>query len=484
MRRHIPRRPIRPQTFERRVDVPEAERPRRLPLDEAYAPPLTLGTTGKGLIVGDAAPVSASLCGPVRDFFGACDVTYLARPFIGYAQCSDLMQDGLMQAGVETVADEMTRKFVELSFPDEEDKKLVEAEFARLDVPGVFNRAAALCGYFGGCLVYLDTGDAPEELIKPLALTPEFIARGSLRGLRVIEPVVCTPGWYESSDPLKADYFEPRSWFVQSTEVHASRLLLFRQNVPPLLLKAAYNFFGVPAVQIALDYVAHFTGTRESAARLLKKFSLTVFKTDISRLLYGGDATQAKRRIGQFAAMRDNDGVAVLDYESEAMEQLNTPLSGVTDIVRQALELLAVVWRIPAVKLFGISPAGLNATGESDMRNFYDFIASRQVKVFGEPFGRLYKVIQLSALGRIDPDAGFSWVPLWEMTAREKADRDKVLADQDAVYLDRGVLWEQEVRNALSAQPGGRYAGINPDDLPPVEDGADLDDVDKAGRVL
>lgn len=141
--------------------------------------------------------------------------------------------------------------------------------------------------------------------------------------------------------------------------------------------------------------------------RLLKKFSLTVFKTDISRLLYGGDATQAKRRIGQFAAMRDNDGVAVLDYESEAMEQLNTPLSGVTDIVRQALELLAVVWRIPAVKLFGISPSGLNATGESDMRNFYDFVASRQVKIFGEPFARLYKAIQLSTLGRIDTDAGF-----------------------------------------------------------------------------
>ena len=182
--------------------MPEPERPRRLPLDEAYAPPLTLVTAAKRPIVGDAAPAGAALCGPVKDFFGACDVAYLARPFIGYAQCSDLMQDGLMQAGVETVADEMTRKFAELSFPDEEDKKLVEAEFARLDVPGVFNRAAALCGYFGGCLVYLDTGDAPEELSKPLALTPEFIARGSLRGLRVIEPVVCMPGWYESSDRL------------------------------------------------------------------------------------------------------------------------------------------------------------------------------------------------------------------------------------------------------------------------------------------
>lgn len=484
---HTPRKPeTQPPTPERQVNVPEPDAPPRRPLAEVYEPPLTLGTPGRNAkLAGDATPVpAAALCGPVRDFFGACEVSYLARPFIGYAQCADLMQDGLMQAGVETVADEMTRKFIELSAPDETVKKRLEAELLRLDVRGVFNRAAAWCGYFGGCLVYMDTGAAGAELAKPISLTPDFIAQGSLLGLRIIEPVVATPGWYNSADPLAADYFEPRAWYVQSTLVDASRLLVFRQNTPPLLLKAAYNFFGVPAVQIALDYVAHFTQTRESAAKLLKKFSTTVFKTDISRLLYGGDAAQAKARIGQFAAQRDNDGVAVLDYESEAMEQLNTPLSGVDVIVRQALELLAVVWRIPAVKLFGISPAGLNATGESDMQNFYDYVASRQAKVFAEPLGRLLKAVQLSVTGRVDPAVSYEFVPLWEMTAREKADRDKVLADMDAVYLDRGVLWEEEVRNALAAQPGGRYAGVDPGNLPPPPETGQLDDVDKAGRVL
>lgn len=481
--------PVQPAP-ERRMNVPEPEsRPLR-PLEEAYAPPLTLGRSASAAGVatpktGDAAltPTSApALSGAVKEFFGACEVEYLARPFIGYAMCADLMQDGLMQAGVETVADEMTRKFIEISAPDEMVKKRLEAELQRLDVRGVFNRAAAWCGYFGGCLVYMDTGDAPEDLAKPIALTPEFIAQGSLRGLRLIEPVVATPGWYNSSDPLAADYFEPRAWYVQSTLVDASRLLVFRQNTPPLLLKAAYNFFGVPAVQIALDYVAHFTQTRESAAKLLKKFSTTVFKTDISRLLYGGDAAQAKARIGQFAAQRDNDGVAVLDYESEAMEQLNTPLSGVDVIVRQALELLAVVWRIPAVKLFGISPAGLNATGESDMQNFYDFIASRQGKVFAAPLERLLKVVQLSVAGAVDPAVTYSFVPLWEMTAREKADRDKVLADTDAVYLDRGVISEEEARNALAAQPGGRYAGIDPGKVPPMPQ-ASIRDPDYAGGI-
>lgn len=193
-----------------------------------------------------------------------------------------------MQAGVETVADEMTRKFAELSFSDEEDKKLVEAEFARLDVAGVFNRAAALCGYFGGCLVYLDTGDAPEELSKPLALTPEFIARGSLRGLRVIEPVVCTPGWYESSDPLKADYFEPRSWFVQSTEVHASRLLLFRQNVPRCCSMRPTTFSGCPPSRSRLTMWPTYRTRRERGPAAQEVFPYRLQDGHFPAALRGG----------------------------------------------------------------------------------------------------------------------------------------------------------------------------------------------------
>ncbi|MFQ8761936.1 MAG: anti-CBASS protein Acb1 family protein [Intestinimonas sp.] len=30
--------------------------------------------------------------------------------------------------------------------------------------------------------------------------------------------------------------------------------------------------------------------------------------------------------------------------------------------------------RIPVTKLFGRSPAGMNATGESDLRNYYDYV--------------------------------------------------------------------------------------------------------------
>lgn len=86
-------------------------------------------------------------------------------------------------------------------------------------------------------------------------------------------------------------------------------------------------------------------------------------------------------RVSELVRYRTNDGVFLIDRETENVIKLETPLSSVMDIVRQALEFLAALNRTPAVKLLGISPSGFNATGESDIRNYYDHTTSQQEKV-------------------------------------------------------------------------------------------------------
>ena len=67
---------------------------------------------------------------------------------------------------------------------------------------------------------------------------------------------------------------------------------------------------------------------------------------------------------------RSNDGVIAVDKDAEDIVKVETPMAGVTDVVRQSLEIVAALNRTPAVKLLGISPSGFNATGESDIRNY------------------------------------------------------------------------------------------------------------------
>ncbi|MDR1920267.1 MAG: DUF1073 domain-containing protein [Candidatus Adiutrix sp.] len=415
--------------------------------------------------------------------------------FLGYAALSALAQDGLVSACVETVADDLTRAWIELNragdehIDDTEAEALtaLEGDLKKFRLQEVFHRAASLTGWFGGCLIFIDTGAFGDALREPLNLdgVSAEMRPGALKGFRVVEPVNCFPGVYNCTDPLAPDYFKPRSWWVLSREVHASRFIHMAGNDPPLLLKPAYNFFGIPHAQILYDYIQHFQECRQATQRLLTKFSLTALKTDMQTAMAGGGTADLDERSRYFVRTRNNDGLMVIDNETEDLIKLETPLSGVTDIARQSLEFVAAVNRTPAVKLLGISPAGFNATGESDLRNYYDHIESRQEKLFRAGLDKVLNIIQLNRFGRIDPVINYEFRPLSEADESAVMTTQKLKADIDAVLLDRGVLSPEEVRQRIASDPDSGHNGIDPAELPP-NPGADFpspDDEDRAGAV-
>lgn len=443
---------------------------------KSYGPPATLGRPKV------TPELAMDACGGsnIYDYVGNTTSAFGmfgSAEFIGYAALSNLMQDGLLRIGADTMADEMTRKWVDFDFAGEDKKKGkevnpiiadIETEFTRLDVRGVFRQAEFYNEFFGGCLVFIDTGDNEdeEELKTPLALDKAKIKKGSLINLQPIEPVNVYPGRYNSSEPLKDDYFEPSTWFVLGKEVHKSRLLFFAANTPPILLKPAYNFFGIPPVQMILDYVANFTDSREAAARLLQKFSMTNLGTNLEAILQGGGCEQMDARAQLIAKYRDNNSLIMTDMETELLTQINTPLSGVIDIVRQALEFAIAIWRIPVVKFLGVSPGGMNATGESDFQNFYDHIMSVQEKRFRKNIQTVLEIVQLNLGKEPDPNISFKFVPLKEMSAKETAEIQKMDAETTDIYVTSGIVSQQEVRQKIADDPDSGFNAIDVDDVP------------------
>lgn len=416
----------------------------------------------------------------------------LAAPkFLGYALLSSIAQDPLIRAGIETIADDMTRKFIDLTSKGEEDLSDtisdLESDLQVFRVKSLFNRALSLTGYMGGCLVYIDVGELDDEEKKaPLYLDSATFKAGSLRGFKIIEPINVYPGVYNSSDPTADDYFNPKTWFVLGKEYHKSRFLYFSQNEVPLLLKPLYNFFGISLSQQVLEYVQNFTENRRSAQRLLNKFSLTIWKTDMSAFLSGGDCNSLTQRVKYFNAQRNNDGTALIDKELEDMVQINTPLSGVTDIVSMSLDLAPVILGISKDKYFGDLPKGLNASSEGTNRIYYDKIQSLNEKISCDNVEKVIKILQLNRYGKIDDNISFQFAPLWEMDERERAEINKIHADTAAVYVDRGCLSQEEVRGSLADNPDSGYSNIDVDDVPETDNFADVDleDKDEAGSVF
>lgn len=421
-------------------------------------------------------------------------VAFSALPqFVGYGVLTGLTQNGLIRAGVEMIADESCHEWVELKRSDagntdanagNERIQRIEREMRRFGIRDVFKRAMELCGYYGGCLVYIDTGETdPAKLKMPLVRASAMIERGSIRGFIPIEPFNVAPGNYDSSRPWSKHYFEPVSWWIQGQEIHASRFLYFAVNPVPTLIKPAYNFFGIPTAQIVLDVVDHFTKCREAVARLIEKFSMTIFKTDMSGLLQGGGRTDLDRRIQFMCDNRDNDAIIAInagDINSggEDILKADTNLAGVTDIVRQSMEMVAAYFNEPVVKLWGISPAGFNATGDADLRNHYDHIATLQNAVFRKQLEDVLTLIQLDTFGDIDSGITFDFLPLNKEDDRTIIETQKIRADIDATLIAAGVISQEESRARIAADPDSGYNSIDADALPITPDDFMLSEIE------
>lgn len=400
---------------------------------------------------------------------------YAGTPtFMGYMALAQLSQDGVIKAGVELRADEMTRRWIEFQYQGEGGDELIEgieAEMTRLHVDKVCRDAAQMCGFYGGCLVYIDMGDlTDEDLILPLGSDSDTFRPNSIKGLKIIEPFYVAPGRYSCYNPIDKDYFVPQSWLINGREVHASRFLYFAEDKPPTVLLPSYNFFGIPLAQSVIDSVIGFEESSKSAARMLSKYACTVFKTDMNEVLSGGTGNEIQKRINYFAQYRDNDGVMTIDKEAEDIVLSSHSLGGVTDIVRQQMEIVAAMFGEPAVKLWGISPNGFNATGDSDMRSHYDHINAVQERILRDPLEYLVKLLQLNKFGDVDDNLTFEFVPLSDEDEHLQAEVQKIKVDSMSQLFDRGIISGEEARHLLATDPESGFDDIDEDSVPEPPD--------------
>ncbi len=397
--------------------------------------------------------------------------------FLGYAYLSGLQQNGFIRAGVEGLADEMTAKFIELirtaDTEDNNDDKInrINEFLNKFQIKELFNKAAALNGYFGGCLIYIDTGE--DDLLSAL---DEKSLNKSIKGFTLIEPINTYPGRYNSTNPLSDNYFKPETWFVLGREVHISRLLYLSSEELSMLLKPAYNFYGISPAQIAADAVSHFIKDREAASRLLHKFSLLVFKTDMGSALYNGNPEELYSRVKVLADFRDNDSVLIIDKEDEDIVTVTTGITGITEIVRLSLELMPIMFRQPLTKFLGISPGGMNSTGESDENNWNEYVLSQCEKQFRKPLKRLLELIQYDLFGEVDDTIDFIFKIQSSNDETKEVNNNKIKADTYVQLTTAGIISPEEARKALAQDERSGFNSIDVDAVPePVDMGSPED---------
>ena len=386
--------------------------------------------------------------------------------FPGFAYLSQLATRAEYRAFASTLSTEMTREWIEFTSKQDDDTdtadkiKLIDAEFKRLGIRGVLQRAVEHDCYFGRAQIFIDIKDADRK--TPLILDPRTVKKGSLNGVNTVEAIWTTPSGYNALDPAAPDFYKPHGWFMLGQQVHASRLMTTVTRPLPDMLKPAFNFAGMSLSQLAEPYVENWLRTRQSVADLINNFSITVLATAMDQVLQGDDdGTDLFARADLFTATRSNRGLMLLDKEREELVQVNTPLSGLHELQAQSQEHMCSVSRTPAIVLTGISPSGLNASSDGEIRVFYDWIAAQQEAFWREPLETILKVVQLSLFGEISDDIGINFVPLYQMTPKELAEIRQADGTTDCAYIAAGVVDASEVRERLAKDPNSGYDGLD-----------------------
>lgn len=485
---------VRERGAQRRPDVVAFELPK--------PPPGTLPPDHKGMAQDSNDLITAASAWAVQGIYNGA--FYEGQAFLGYAYLAQLAQRPEYRRPVEVIATQATRKWIELQAAggeNAEDKtekiKLLEAAIEKFKVRERFRELSEQDSFFGRAHLYIDTGATNDraELKTPIgtgadATSDVKLGKGFLKALKTVEPVWCYPNGYDSNDPLKPEWYNPQTWFVQGKEIHSSRLLCFVAREVPDLLKPAYSFGGLAMTQMGKPYVDNWIRTRQSVSDLVSNFSMNALKTDLATTVSGmGDDLYA--RVDLWNAIRDNAGMLLLNKDSEDLVNVAVPLGTLDMLQAQSQEHMAAVWGVPLVELLGISPHGLNASSDGEIRTFEDNVHAYQEKFYRPGLSRVIDLIQVSEFGAVDPGITYVFVPLHTMTEKEEADIRKTEAETDAILVnDVNAISPQEVRARVAADPNTPYHSLDVDDLPeppadPGQNGEGGDDdpqeIDAAG---
>lgn len=366
--------------------------------------------------------------------------------------------NGLFSKIIDRPAEEALKHGIEYNISDQTLADFLDDALDRLDWEEKATTAIRWARLFGGAVIVmlLDDGRGLEEPVNWQDIR-------SVEELRVYERAIVQP------DPNcyltgKAEYFDISSTYGGFFRVHRSRCLVFKNgSLPEYAAPQQYFYWGLPEyVRIRRD-LSIALHTHQSAANMIDKSVQPVYKQrGLQSTLAGPDGDdQVLKRLQVLDASRGMLNSVAVDMDGEDYSFQTFQLSGASEILESTYSLLSAVTCIPQTILFGRSPSGENATGESDLENYYNFVEGIQKRMLKKNIRTLLKAVVQAGVydGSIAEPQTIkpTFKPLWSLSEAEqatvelsKAQRAQATAQTAQLYIDMQVLQPDEVRQALA----------------------------------
>lgn len=257
------------------------------------------------------------------------------------------------------------------------------------------------------------------------------------------------------TDPNNKKFNTPEYYHIHPIQgnpftVHESRCIRFGGARVTEERKVELHGWSESVLTQGYDSIKNLGSAFANTGNIIEDFVTGVLTIQgLTDMIASGQEGLVQQRLHLMDLSRHVINTTLLDTE-EQYEKKTTTVTGLPEILDRFMNMLAADYGIPVTLLMGEAPAGLNATGDSDIRNFYDTVAAMQEDILYWPISYM---IQLSTKGRIK---SFEFNPLWQPTDKDIVDARKVQAEIDQIYINTGVLDSAEV--AISRFGGENYS--------------------------
>lgn len=281
-------------------------------------------------------------------------------------------------------------------------------------------------------------------------------------GISVVDASDCAgdPVGQDINDPASPSYMHPTYYRVGTRRYHRSHLSVCIPFPVSKRIMPMYGYFGrsIPEMMVERVYCAERVANEAQLLTMTKR--LRVLGVDMEALLAGGDdaMTVLNDNLTGLQQLADNFGVYVYDSANDGgMTQMDTSLADLDKTIDTQYQICAAIARIPANKLMGTKPSGLNATGEREAEDYRQQLESIQTRMMQEVLERHYRL-------KTGEEVDLVWQALDSPTSAEYAAIDAQNGNTVASLVTSMVLTPEQGAEILGRNSDSMFAGIKPSD--------------------
>jgi hypothetical protein len=348
---------------------------------------------------------------------------------------------------VDIPAEDMVREWRDWQADEAQIETLEEAE-RNFDIVSKVQQAIAY-GRLGGGAMLLGYGDANPEAPAPQP------GKDSLKYVHVFNRWELTIG-EEQRDITSLWFGQPQHFQINgkldNPKIHPSRVIVFKGSPVPRFPGVTWkdHFWGDSIVFRIDRAVKNAIKANDGFARMIDEAKIDIYRLSgfMQNLISNED--EVRKRVQYTDAGKSSLRGVYLDKDDEFTQRQLT-LTGMPEMIEALLSVVAGAADIPATRLLGRAPQGMNSTGDHDEQNYHTMIRSKQRLYLSPSVDRLDATLIPSALGSRPKEISYKWSPLSLPSEKEQAETNKLKAETIKIYVDAALLPSSAIEKATQS---------------------------------